>query len=105
MKDLEKDWKLRLRYGKISTPYQHYTLIANGIVASELVEGFTCPKGNAFMGMKVWAESIDDSIEMIQSIGNQIGFEVTGKIEVFKTEPEQPPEEKPFGYDITFTPF
>ena len=100
----EKDWKLKLRYGKETTPFSHYTVLAEG-VAGDLVEGFECPKGNAIMGMKAWASSMDESALMIQDIGQQIGFEVTGEIQIYETEPEQPPRDNPHGYDIQFTPF
>jgi len=101
---MENDWKLKLRYGKIKTPYKHFTLIANGFV-EDLTEGFECPKGNAYMGIKIWAESEDEASDLIQSISQQIGFIITGNIEIFKTEPVQPPGENPSGYDIQFTPF
>ena len=32
----EKDWKLKLRYGKLKTPYQHYTAIAEGVAGEEM---------------------------------------------------------------------
>jgi hypothetical protein len=101
---MEKDWKLKLRYGKLETPYKHYTALADGIV-EELVEGFQCPKGNAWMAMKTWASSTGESADMIKVIGQQIGFKVTGKIEVYETEPTQPPSDNPHGYDINFTPY
>lgn len=100
----EKDWKLKLRYGKETTPYNHFTALAEGVVG-DLIDGFECPAGNAFMGMKVWASDADESAAMIQSIGSQIGFEVTGDIQIYETEPKQPPKENPYGYDIQFTPF
>jgi hypothetical protein len=99
-----KNWKLDLRYGRMTTPFKHFTAIADGVVG-DLVEGFECPPGTAFMAMKCWASSTDESADMIQSIGEQIGFKVTGKIEVFVTEPEQPPGNNPHGYDIGFTPY
>jgi hypothetical protein len=101
---MEKDWKLKFRYGKIKTLYKHFTLVANGFV-EDLVEGFECPKGNAYMGIKIWGESEDEANDVIQSISQQIGFIITGNIEIFETEPVQPPEENPSGYDIQFTPF
>ncbi len=104
MSEPEKDWKLKLRYGKITTPYKHVKIIAEGIV-DELRDGFECRPGNAFMGMKAWASSFDEAGDMIQAIGKQIGFEVTGNIEIFDTEPIEPPGENPHGYDIKFTPF
>jgi hypothetical protein len=104
MENSEKDWKLKLRYRKIQTPYEHFTVIAEGVVG-ELEEGFECPPGNAFMGMKVWASSTGEAADMIKVIGKQIGFTVTGNIQIYDTEPQQPPLENPHGYDIKFTPF
>ncbi|MCL1106330.1 hypothetical protein [Shewanella algicola] len=100
----DSDWKLKLRYGKETTPYTHYTVLAEG-VCGEMAEGFSCPKGNAIMGIKVWATDIDEPPYMVKSIGSQIGFEVTGEIQIYATEPEEPPRENPHGYDIQFTPF
>ena len=100
----EKDWKLKFRYGKLETPYQHFTAIAEGIVG-ELAAGFSCPKGNAFMAMKTWASSSGESADMVKVIGAQIGFTVTGRINIYVSEPTQPPNDKPLGYDIKFTPF
>lgn len=104
MNDTNKDWKLKLRYGKSTTPFLHYSIIGEGKV-EELLDGFECPKGSAFMGMKVWAESIDEAADVFQSIAEQIGFIITGKIQIYSTDPLEPPEENPYGYDITFTPF
>ena len=101
---MEKNWKLKLRYGKIKTPYKHYTAIADGIVG-ELIDGFDCRAGKAYMGMKTWSLSIEESADMIKVIGKEIGFEVTGKIEVYITEANEPPCEKPYGYNINLTPY
>jgi hypothetical protein len=97
-------WKAHLRYGKIQTPFHHFTALAKGVVG-KLADGFVCPAGSAFMGMKTWASSADESADMIRVIGRQIGFTVTGDIQIYETEPMQPPGDKPHGYDITFTPF
>jgi len=101
---LDQDWKLKLRYGRISTPYKHFSLIADGI-AGELTEGFECRPGPAVMAMKGWATDTNEAVEMIQFVGEKIGFSVTGKIQVYETEPDDPPREKPFGYDISFVPY
>jgi len=98
------DWKLKLRYGKLHTPYKHFTAFAEGRMEKES-SAFECPLGPAWMAMKMWATDADESGDMIQVIGGQIGFTVTGKIEIYDTEPTQPPRDKPFGYDISFTPF
>jgi hypothetical protein len=103
MEKEEENWKLKLHYGKITTPYFHYTLIAEG-TAGDLEEGFECRQGKAFMGMKVWASSHDEAFDMIEAIGEQIGFSRMGKIEIFDTEPQEPPKEDPYGYDIKFIP-
>lgn len=100
----DKDWKLQLRYGKLVTPYKHFTAIAEGIV-EDLVEGFSCRPGPAFMGLKTWATSPDESIDMLRVIGEQIGFRITGRAYVYDTEPTQPPRPNSYGYDIEFTPF
>ena len=102
---MEKDnnWKLRLRYGQLQTPYQHMTLLAVGM-AGALHEDYGCPQGEAIMGMKVWAMSDKEAADMIQVIGEQIGFKVTGNIKIYYTAPEEPPGDNPYGYDINFTP-
>lgn len=101
---LGKNWKLDLRYGRIVTPYKHFTAIADGVVG-ELEEGFRCRPGPAVMAMKTWASDADESCDMVRSIGKQIGFSTTGKIEIYETDAEQPPGDNPHGYDITFTPY
>ncbi|MFT3896337.1 MAG: hypothetical protein QM719_01330 [Thermomonas sp.] len=100
----EKDWKLKLRYGRISTPYKHFTIVADG-VSREMAEGFECRPGPAVMAMKGWATDVDEAVDMIRFVGEKIGFSVSGKVEVYDTEPEDPPREKPFGYDISFVPY
>ena len=100
----ERNWKLKLRYGKETTPYQHFTAIGDGVVGG-LIEGFECRKGPAVMAIKMWATDSDESADMLRKIGEQIGFDATGKIEIYDTDPEQPPKENPFGYDINFTPY
>jgi hypothetical protein len=100
----DKNWKLKLRYGKIVTDFKHFTVLADGVVG-DLVEGFECRPGRAWMAMKIWAADSSESADMIQAIGSQIGFVVDGKIHVYETEPSEPPREKSYGYDIGFTPY
>lgn len=102
--DARPNWKLDLRYGRLSTPFRHFTLIADGVVG-ELQAGFTCPAGPAVMAMKVWASDAAEAGDMVVAIGRQIGFSVTGKLEVYETEAEQPPGPNPHGYAIGFTPY
>ena len=79
-------------------------MIADDVVG-ELKDGFECSQGAAYIGIKIWTSNADESADMIKVIGAQIGFEVTGKIEVFVAEPIEPPGNNPYGYDIQFTPY
>ncbi len=99
-----QNWKLELRYGRLVTPYKHFTAIADG-VAGELHDGFECRPGPAVMSIKTWAADADESAHMARIIGQQIGFSASGKIEIYETEAEQPPRENPHGYDINFFPY
>jgi len=99
-----RNWKLDLRYGRLVTPYKHFTAIADG-VAGEVKDGFECRPGPAVMAMKTWASDADESADMVRHIGMQIGFSATGRIEIYETDPEQPPSDNPRGYDISFVPY
>ena len=100
----DNEWKLKLRDGQLQTPFKHYTLIAKG-VAGVLKPGYSCRPGSAFMAMKFWASSPDEAAHMLRMVGEKIGFQITGDTQVYNTEPQKPPMEKPFGYGINFTPF
>lgn len=96
------DWKVKLRYGKISTLFQHFSVIAEGHVV-DLSAGFASSTGRAFMGMKAWATDADEAMDMIRTIAPRVGFQVEGKIYVYETEAEEPPRETPHGYSLKFT--
>ena len=99
-----QNWKLQLRYGRLVTPYKHFTAIADG-VAGMLQDGLICRPGNAFMSMKTWATNAAEVAHMVRQIGQQVGFTASDRIQVFETAPEQPPGDKPCGYDIRFVPY
>lgn len=99
-----RNWKLKLRYGKEATPFKHFTALGDGVVG-DLVEGFECPRGPAIMSMKTWASSAGESADMLRVIGCQIGFDALGEIQIYETDPKQPPKDDPYGYDINFTPY
>jgi len=42
---------------------------------------------------------------MIEAFSPQLGFRVTGRIQIYETEPSEPPRDKPFGDGIGFTPY
>jgi len=98
----DKDWKLKLRYGKLITPFQHYTIIAQ-VIISEYIEDFEAKPGKAYVAMKAWVRHIDDAFEVVEDVGDQTGFEIIGKIEVYETPPDSPPDENPYVYNINFT--
>jgi hypothetical protein len=101
---INPDWKHQFLSGRLKTSFRHFTAIVEGI-AGELAGGYTCRPGHAFMTMKAWALSPDDAIDMVQAVGGGVGFVTTGHIHVFGTEPELPPKDQAFGYDLDFTPF
>ena len=96
-----KDWKLKLRYGRLKTPFTHYTLIAPARV-EKYIEDFDAEIGKAWIGMKIWATNEDESAEVYQSVADQTGLNITGNILVYNTEPVNPPKENPYAYDIQF---
>lgn len=100
----DKDWKLKLRYGKIRTPYQHFTAIAEGVVVKS-DNSLQYPAGPAIITLRTWARDSGQSIELIQSLGNELGYDITGNIQIYETDPERPPKDKPYGYGLNFTPF
>ncbi len=99
-----KDWKLKLRYGKLSTQFEHYALLAYGQIF-DASNNENSDVGPAIMTMKVWASSHDEAFDMIRDIGEDVGFQVTGRIQLYDTDPEEPPREAPYGYDINFTTY
>ena len=99
-----KNWKLKLRYGLLKTPYSHYTLIADGKLVAPPGDD-NCPAITAFMGMKVWASSEDEAFDMIRAIGRHHDFIIEGRIYLYTTDPVEPPREHPYGYDINFKPY
>lgn len=105
-----KNWRLKLRYGKIKTPYHHYVVMLDGYAESELTDydSNVCPQGNAWMSVKVWANDADEAAEIARAIASSIGFQVSKSnhsILVYSTEPDMPPKENPYAYDSKFFPY
>lgn len=86
------------------TDYTHYTLLADGQVTEANPE-FGTVLGPCIMAMKVWATDPDQAADIIVAVGERLGFRPEGELQVFVTEPEEPPEEQPFGYDVQFTSY
>jgi hypothetical protein len=74
----DKDWKLKLRYGKLETPYIHFTIIAP-IVIEQYITDFKATPGKAYIGINVWASDSDEAIDVLQNIGEHTGYKVSGK--------------------------
>ena len=102
--DQEPDWKLKLRYGKLVTSFSHYTLLADGRVIKPNSD-FQTMNGPSIMAMNAWATDTDEASDMIIKIGKHIGFSASGKIEIYETEPKEPPRDDPYGYQISFAPY
>ena len=100
----DKDWKLKLRYGKIKTPYQHFTAIAQGVVVTS-DNSLQCPAGPAMITIRTWATDAAQSAQIIQFFGSELGYEITEDIQIYETDPERPPKDQPYGYGINVTPF
>jgi hypothetical protein len=102
--DFLKNWKLKLRYGRLKTNFRHYTLLADGEIATPNAD-YRTEVGPAVFGMKVWAPNIDEAVDMIRVIGRHLGFLPLGHIQVYETEPDEPPRQQPHGYHLKFIPY
>jgi hypothetical protein len=100
--DLLKNWKLKLRYGKLKTAFRHFTVIADGEIAEANPDFETTFGMAAFFTIKAWATDGDEAMDMVVSIGRHVGFNATGRIYLYSTDPQQPPRDKPFAYDLDF---
>nr|WP_321361046.1 hypothetical protein [uncultured Hyphomonas sp.] len=86
------------------TEFTHYTLLADGEVFAPNLD-FDTERGRYIMAMKVWATDADQAADMIVAIGERLGFKPDGELQVFMTEPDEPADDEPFGYDIQFTSY
>ncbi|WP_298299528.1 hypothetical protein [uncultured Litoreibacter sp.] len=102
MSEPKNDWRSDLKIGVLKTPYRHFTLIAEGEIVDPSKWEEALQTGSAVMSMKVWATTEEEAFDMIEVIGEQVGFDVTGRVELYNTEPEEPPRQNPHGYDIGF---
>lgn len=103
--EAEKNWKLKLRYGKLQTPFQHFTMMADGEIV-ETNEDFDIEAGTpAWFSMNLWALDGEQAVDMIITIGRHIGFEATGEIFTYSTDAREPPGEQPRAYGLNFTPY
>ncbi|KCZ92980.1 hypothetical protein [Hyphomonas johnsonii] len=102
--DAPADWKLKLRYGQTTTDYSHFAVIADGAIVEPNADMNT-QLGPCVLSLKAWATDADECADMLVAIANQVGFKIAEKIDIYATEPDEPPKDKPFGYDLRFTPY
>ena len=93
-----------LRYGRLKTPYEHFTVLAD-VRVIEGDDDLGSQIGPAWLAMKVWAESVDAAADLVAAIAPQVGAEVHGRVEVYSSEPEEPPQDEPFAYDPSFVAY
>lgn len=97
-----KNWKLKLHYNKIKTPYKHYQLFANGKNIAMDPEKYKNQSPNAYMALKCWAEDDKQAVSMMDKVAQSVGFEIKDKVEIYHNEPTQSPEKEPYAYDLNF---
>ena len=79
--------------------FKHYSIVAGG----ELVEGHDVPDGvvgPSVVSMKVWADSVEQAVDVFCEVGNHIGFKIDQNVEVHRTPAQQAVREQPFGYEV-----
>ena len=84
--------------------FNHYALIADGAVVDSRPAYQTSP-GPCILSMKVWAESVEQAVDMMCSVGDESGFQIADKVEVITTEPDRPAADDPYAYDVKFSSY
>ncbi|MBX4948215.1 hypothetical protein HJA95_01070 [Rhizobium binae] len=54
-----------------------------------------------FFSIQAWA-SDNETIDMVVTIGREVGLNASGRIHVHSTEPQQPPLDAPHAYGLNF---
>lgn len=83
--------------------FKHFSLVAGG----DTVEGHQVPEGivgPSVMSMKVWAETVEEAVDVACNVGDQIGFKIEKNVEVHSTQAQQGPGEEPFAYGLRVIP-
>ena len=83
--------------------FKHFSLVAGG----DTIEGHQVPDGRpgpSVMSMKVWAESVEQAVDVVCEVGNEVGFRIEESVEVHRTPAKQKMREEPFAYDLRVIP-
>lgn len=79
--------------------FKHFSIVAGG----DTMDGHQIPDGRvgpSVMSMKVWAASVEEAVDVIISIGNEVGFKIEKNVEVFRSKATQIARDEPFAYDV-----
>ena len=85
------------------TDFKHFSLVAGG----EAMEDHQIPDtepGPAVMSMKVWAQTVEQAVDVVCEVGNQIGFKIGESVEVHTTQAKQAQRDEPFAYEVRVIP-
>lgn len=77
-------------------------MIADGKIVEARPDFKTIEGSAAFFTIKVWATDNAEAIDVLVVVGQEVGFDASGEIYVYNSEPEQPPGENPHAYDLNF---
>lgn len=83
--------------------FKHFSVVAGG----DTMEDHTVPNGEvgpSVMAVKVWADSVEQAVDVICEVGNQVGFKIEQNVEVFRSQATQPQRDEPFAYDVRVVP-
>lgn len=102
--EVPKNWKLQLRYGRLKTRFSHHTVLVD-VEVIERTHLNQVDTGPAIMAFKAWAGDNDELSDMTAFFVEKFGCRQIGRAYFYDTAPEEPPREKPHGYDFNFTPY
>lgn len=81
------------------TDFKHFSLVTGGeTVADNKVPDGTV--GSSVMTLNVWAESVEQAVDVTCEVGNEIGFSIDQNVEIHRTPAVQARREQPFAYDV-----
>jgi len=83
--------------------FKHFSVVAGG----DTVEGHQVPDGvvgPSVMSAKIWADSVEQAVDVYCEVGNHLGFRIEQNVEVHRTPAKQAKREQPFAYEVRVIP-
>lgn len=83
--------------------FKHFSVVAGG----DTTEGHQIPDGivgPSVMSAKVWADSVEQAVDVYCEVGNHLGFRIEQNVEVHRTPAKQAKREQPFAYEVRVLP-